>query len=127
MGKSHLQNFSGLPAMQEPPPVANGAPRPEGSLAEARRPDPRTEGYRGEDPGSWRDPAFELPTPFYGFDEVKLCTMHGDKVGGEYRRWLNQQHPDPASLIESGERFLDDAIPWSKVEPLPHEPWTRAR
>ena len=34
--------------------------------------------------------------------------------------------PDPASFVESGERFLDDAIPWSAVDPLPHTPWSKA-
>lgn len=34
--------------------------------------------------------------------------------------------PDPASFVESGERYLDNAIPWSSVEPLPHTPWRAA-
>jgi carboxyl-terminal processing protease len=31
--------------------------------------------------------------------------------------------PDPASYVESGERYLDNPIPWSKVDPLPHQQW----
>lgn len=34
--------------------------------------------------------------------------------------------PDPASFVESGERYLDNAIPWSSVKPLPHSPWKRS-
>lgn len=31
--------------------------------------------------------------------------------------------PDPLSFIESGERYLDNAIKWSSIEPLPHTHW----
>jgi carboxyl-terminal processing protease len=34
--------------------------------------------------------------------------------------------PDPAGFIESGERFLDDAIAWGNVEPMKHTPWPAA-
>src|SRR6185436_8597688 len=31
--------------------------------------------------------------------------------------------PDPAGHIESGERQLEHAIPWSQVPPAPHDTW----
>jgi carboxyl-terminal processing protease len=31
--------------------------------------------------------------------------------------------PDPTAHVESGERFLDNAIPWSSINPLPATPW----
>jgi carboxyl-terminal processing protease len=34
--------------------------------------------------------------------------------------------PDPTAHIESGERYLDNAIPFSAVDPLPHDRWPRA-
>ena len=33
--------------------------------------------------------------------------------------------PDPTAHIESGERYLDNAIPWSAVDPLEHDRWSR--
>jgi len=33
--------------------------------------------------------------------------------------------PDASRHIESGERYLDHAIPWSAVDPLQHVPWVR--
>jgi carboxyl-terminal processing protease len=33
--------------------------------------------------------------------------------------------PDPAAYIESGERFLDNAIPWSEVEALTYQKWKK--
>ncbi len=35
--------------------------------------------------------------------------------------------PDPAAHIESGERFLKNAIPWSETEALSFQPWTKSR
>lgn len=34
--------------------------------------------------------------------------------------------PDPEAEVESNERFLDHALPWSEVEPLPYKVWTQA-
>jgi carboxyl-terminal processing protease len=34
--------------------------------------------------------------------------------------------PDPTAHIESGERYLDNAIPFSAVDPLPHARWPRS-
>lgn len=33
--------------------------------------------------------------------------------------------PDPAAHVESGERFLDNAIPWSAVDPLTYQRWSQ--
>jgi hypothetical protein len=35
--------------------------------------------------------------------------------------------PDPASYLESGERFLHNAIPWSEVKALSFQPWTTGK
>jgi len=34
--------------------------------------------------------------------------------------------PDPVSYVESGERYLDNAIPWTSIEALQHAPWSGA-
>ncbi|MEM7250427.1 MAG: sulfatase-like hydrolase/transferase [Pseudomonadota bacterium] len=84
VGKSHLQNFTGLDAIQTRPASAGKDVLGD---AQAQRPDAPEERYQLESPSAWRDPNFTVPTPFYGFDHVELCTAHGDRVGGDYRRW----------------------------------------
>ncbi len=94
MGKSHLQNMT-----QEPPAMKRRLPERKDSFAEAMKPFPAADGaYEQERPWSWTKDGFQMTTPFYGFEEVKLCTMHGDLVGGEYRQWLDKETGDAARL-----------------------------
>ena len=89
VGKSHLQNMSGKPAVW--PPAARRLAR------EARLPD--TGNYGQEWGPHWRErPDFELELPFYGFDDVSLAVDHGDQVWGHYWRWLEQAHPEVAAV-----------------------------
>ena len=37
-----------------------------------------------------------LPTPYYGFEEVKFVNGHGHGSWGEYVYWLEREHPDQA-------------------------------
>lgn len=107
VGKSHLQNFTGMPAMQTREQEQRDRPLPEGDLAEARRPeDPAL--YRNEEPGTWEDPNFTLPLPFYGFDHVDLCTLHGDMVGADYRRWLDAKGVDSSTLVGRRNQLAHD-------------------
>jgi arylsulfatase A-like enzyme len=87
VGKSHLQNMSGKPAIW--PPAARRLAR------EAERVQP---GNYGQEWGPhWRErDDFELELPFYGFDEVSLAVDHGDQVLGHYARWLRRAHPEVA-------------------------------
>jgi carboxyl-terminal processing protease len=59
---------------------------------------------------------------------LKLTIQQYFGVTGESTQWRGVVPdvvlPDPAAHVESGERFLDHSIPWSKVEPLPHTPWS---
>lgn len=89
VGKSHLQNMSGKPAVW--PPAARRLAR------EAEVPIP---GNYGQEWGPhWRERAdFELDLPFYGFDDVSLAVDHGDQVLGHYWRWLEQTHPEVAAV-----------------------------
>lgn len=93
VGKSHLQN------MLDVPPV--WGPRAGGSspVAEARRGELTGEAYEQESPARWRDPAFRMRLPYYGFDHVELAIDHGDLVEGEYRRWLVRKGADPEALV----------------------------
>ena len=97
IGKSHLQNFTGIAPAQKPPTA--DLPAPTGVLAQALRPDAPQEDYAHEAPQSWERDDFELPLPFYGFEYVRLCTAHGDRVGGDYLRWVRAQGVDPSTLV----------------------------
>jgi arylsulfatase A-like enzyme len=98
VGKSHLQNMTGRDAVMPRPIAAGRAPSPE--LAEARLGMWRNGRYEQENTVLWQsDPAHGLDLPYYGFDAVDLCTMHGDVVGGEYRRWLVQRCPEAAQWV----------------------------
>ncbi|RZS84194.1 sulfatase family protein [Pigmentiphaga kullae] len=107
IGKSHLQNFG-----YNNPPIRgwenlNGGTPPADAMKDAHRHHRRGREYDNEWTPYWKtDPSFHVQTPFYGFDDVRLCTMHGDRVQGDYARWLAERHPDPDSL-----RGREHAIP----------------
>ena len=99
LGKSHLQNMTGMPAIREreAPPEDYLAP-PESFMEAMRRVD-EDGPVDVESPHGWHDdPDWDLFYPFYGFERVDLCTEHGDKVGGHYWQWLKERHADPGSL-----------------------------
>jgi len=61
-----------------------------------------------ESRAKWRnDPAHKVETPYYGFDHVDLCTMHGDMVEGQYARWLQQEAGDIDALRGPGNAIAD--------------------
>jgi arylsulfatase A-like enzyme len=97
VGKSHLQNFTGAPPHQkiEFPPGRVPPPEP---LTQANRHHRTGAAYENELDPLWESPAHSVRTPFYGFDEVALCTGHGDMVGGDYARWLAARHDAPETL-----------------------------
>ena len=89
VGKCHLQNMTDLPpeAPREPVPEGLVPPRPEHADAVTGR--WSEGGYDMESRKRWQeDPRHTVQTPYYGFDHVSLCTMHGDMVEGDYARWL---------------------------------------
>ncbi|TSH98583.1 sulfatase-like hydrolase/transferase [Verticiella sediminum] len=89
VGKSHLQNMTGKPALWPAPH--------ERPARQAWPPEPGT--YDDEWAPRWRDdPAAEVRLPFYGFEAVDLVIDHGDTAGGHYRRWLEREHPDVAAV-----------------------------
>jgi arylsulfatase A-like enzyme len=89
IGKSHLQNMTGKPAVW--PPASDGA------HGEAWTVEPGN--YDQEWGPLWRtDPGHDLQTPFYGFERVALAVDHGDQVWGHYERWLAREHPEARRL-----------------------------
>ena len=99
IGKAHFQNMTEAP----PSPVKGEAsiPRERQSDSDHRN----GVAYGCESPGQWSNPDFQVPLPYYGFDDALLCLEHGDLVGGDYARWLDQQglanehKPGPASAL----------------------------
>ncbi|OWV46173.1 sulfatase [Mameliella alba] len=99
IGKSHLQNFTGKPAILPRSETRPGFYRASGALAEAVRHDLLSPVYSQEEPDFWAGPQPRVETPFYGFDHVELVTGHGDEVGGDYTAWLLERCPEAASLV----------------------------
>lgn len=109
IGKSHLQNFGYTSSNMPRWTNANGGDAPPEALQQATKDQRRGRDYDNEWTPYWRrDPAFRVQTPFYGFQQVELCTDHSDFVGGDYERWLAQRHPDPA-LLRGREHAIPDA------------------
>jgi arylsulfatase A-like enzyme len=123
VGKSHLQNFSDIPAMVTRPPPRAGDQVLDTTFAEPRKPSASDGPYDQEHPKRWepgRDFAMQLP--FYGFEHVDLCTAHGDHVGGHYYVWLKSRRPDVDALRDRKNQLPHDyACPQAYRTPIPEE------
>jgi arylsulfatase A-like enzyme len=121
VGKSHLQNFSEFPPILKRPPAREGDAVLDGAFAEARKPSGGA--YDQEHPKRWepgRD--FDMELPFYGFEHVDLCTVHGDQVGGHYYVWLKQRRPDADALRNRKNQLPHDYVcPQAYRTPIPEE------
>ena len=108
IGKSHLQNFEGLaPEIVWRNPGAGA--RPPDHLIDADQDRRIGPDYDNEWTPYWQERAgHDVKLPFYDFEHVRLCTLHGDQVHGHYGRWLNQNHADPDSLRGPANAILDD-------------------
>jgi arylsulfatase A-like enzyme len=122
-GKSHLQNFSTVPAAMGHEPQ-NRTPLPH----DLQSAEPRHEGpeYEQEAPRSWADPNHKVTTPFYGFDHVDLATYHGDAIGGDYERWLRTRVNDLDALRgpQNGVAKPGYDAPQTWCSPLAPEHWS---
>ena len=86
---------------------------PTGEFAEALKPAPAHERYNQEQPPSWRGkPDYRVDLPFYGYEQVDLCTKHGDMVGGNYDHWLRERVEDADAL-----RGPDNGLPHDYICP----------
>jgi len=94
VGKSHLQGIT-----TEPPKFARRQFRgdltpPPPELSEAMRSAWPAERYTSEMAELWeRDPSHAevMPKPYYGFEDVLLCSGHGDVMSGDYAAWLKKK------------------------------------
>ncbi len=97
IGKAHFQNVSDIPAKPRQPQGQGAKVHP--PYDRARQSQREGPAYRCEVRGSWAaDPDRAFPSPYYGFEHVRLCIGHGDQVEGHYSRWLADRlagDPDP--------------------------------
>ncbi len=62
-----------------------------------------------------KDAAHRATLPYYGFQHAELCLYHGDKVEGDYARWLADRAPEllhargPQHAIPDGRYVCRDA------------------
>ena len=94
IGKSHLQPFNNRPICRGDEDYAVNPDIPEARKSDGAR-------YEHEQPESYQGIEYhEFPTPYYGFDHVRMVTGHGDECGGHYFQWLKRQASDWAWMRE---------------------------
>ncbi|MGE4240500.1 sulfatase family protein [Ramlibacter sp.] len=106
VGKSHLQNNTGLPPKLPRPEIAASHTKPSPALADATRDHRDGPEYDQEGQRDWADPATQVTLPFYGFDHVDLAIGHGDLVDGNYLAWALDKGVDVRKL-----RGPENALP----------------
>lgn len=122
IGKSHLMNFTGKPPTYRPPEPRAGFFRAGGGFAEAVRSGFDDPFYLTESPGFWRQQEPTVPTPYYGFDHTDLVTGHGVELGGDYRIWLEEKHPETAAKLGAVHQLPHDyTCPQAVRTPIPEE------
>ena len=90
VGKSHLQTMlDNAPLWKHE--IPDGLEAPPAGFEEALKPWSTHEDYDQENVRRWdSDPKAEVGLPFYGYERVHLCIDHGDKVRGDYARWVGK-------------------------------------
>ena len=92
IGKSHLQPFTDRPIKREDEDHVVNPDIPEARKSNGVR-------YENEHPGTYEGTDYhELPSPYYGFDHVRMVTNHSDECGGHYLQWLKRQTNEWACL-----------------------------
>ena len=113
IGKSHLQNFGGLPPALKRPETPDGYVAPPKGLDEADKEDRSDPIYDQENAKTFAaDPAHDLRRPYYGFEHVELCSNHATRVHGHYTMWLRERRPDGDTL-----RGPENTLPHDYVLP----------
>jgi len=98
VGKSHLQNFLGEEPGYEREQLPQAFTPPPQELSEAHKSHHNKNVYANELQDLWRTaPERRMTLPYYGFDDVTLCTGHGDQVSGHYEAWLRARFPELAN------------------------------
>jgi arylsulfatase A-like enzyme len=109
VGKAHLQNMTGSPPLRQRKPPGPGDQRIDG-LDQSRRGRFAGDAYAQEAGGrNWADPATQVRTPYYGFEQVELCTGHGDEVLGNYVAWAQAQGVDLSTIVGAANALPHDS------------------
>src|SRR5262245_57332519 len=107
IGKSHLQNMTGMPTVVPKPAPPAGYRAPPAGCDEAEKEDLLDPAYEQENGRAWdQDPKREFRLPYYGFDHVELCSGHAVDVQGSYTGWLRARKPGADAL-----RGRENALP----------------
>ncbi|MEM9840299.1 MAG: sulfatase-like hydrolase/transferase [Pseudomonadota bacterium] len=102
IGKSHLQPFTDRPVISEGREEHVNPHIPEAIKAS-------TTAYLAEHPATHNGPTdYEIPSPYYGFDHVRLVTNHSDECGGHYLRWLKRQTNEWAEMRDRANQLPHD-------------------
>ena len=110
IGKSHLQTFTGMPALMQPPAPKPGYAAPKGEHVEAVRHGLRAPHYEQESPAFWAAANAKVSVPYYGFSHIELVTGHGDGVDGDYRAWLLAREPNALAMIGADNQLPHDYV-----------------
>lgn len=109
LGKSHHQTYGGEALLRRAEP-RDGYHEPSPALRDSiLDPESLTYGLGEEDKRHWQNREEFVTLPYYGFNHVRMCTRHGDGVGGHYAHWLARRHPDPGSLIGAANALPHDS------------------
>ena len=110
VGKSHIQNMTGFPAIHTRPEPNGNYTSLRDNIPEAFELDDKGD-YTQEHPDVWKPgKPYQLKLPFYGFEHVDLCTEHSDHVGGQYYVWFKQKRKDADNLRDRSNQFDHDYI-----------------
>ena len=99
IGKSHHQPFTDRPMVR-----TDEHPSVNANIPEAKKSDGFD--YLHEHPATYVHDVFhEVPTPYYGFDHVRLVTGHSDECGGHYLQWLRSKASDWQELRDRNNQY----------------------
>lgn len=105
IGKSHLQTMEDIVARVSAGPNARKTLVQNEAVLRAPSDD-----YEQEMPWRFQPGEPGRTEPYYGFDEVVLCTGHGDMAGGDYRVWAESQVSDFERLVGPSNALPHDLV-----------------
>ena len=114
IGKSHLQPFTDIPPFGRSPEALN-------NKSEAWKPD--NSDYAQEEPGRYgEDGRYDFKTPYYGYQHVDMVTSHGDRCGGHYYQWFQENAKDWQALHKDENQLAHNySCPQAYRTPIPEE------
>ena len=110
IGKSHLQNFTGLEATNQFTDDPNKH-TPSPLLRDAYKRNRHSTDYDLEIAPKWKTPlADRIKDDYYGFKHVEVAAGHGDQACGDYLLWAREQRADFDKLTGKSNALGDNRI-----------------